>query len=80
MNNDNLPADPINPAHYKSSPSGVECIQVVEHMSYTLGSAMKYVWRCGLKPGVDAVEDLEKAIWYLEREISRLRELEGLAQ
>lgn len=60
--------DNINPKHYKSHPSGVECITITEHMSFTLGNAMKYIWRADLKNGV---EDLEKAKWYLEREIQR---------
>jgi hypothetical protein len=58
-----------NPRHYTSHPSGVECIQVVEHMPFCLGNAMKYIWRAGLKD--DEVTDLRKAVWYLEREIRR---------
>ena len=58
-----------NPAHYTSHPSGIECIQVTEHMSFCLGNAMKYIWRADLKN--DAIEDLEKAIWYLDQEIGR---------
>jgi len=61
----------INPSHYKSYQSGIECIQVTEHMNFNLGNAIKYVWRAGLKG--DAVEDLEKAAWYLDREIKRRR-------
>lgn len=64
-------SDPINPPHYKDHPSGIECIDVVEHMNFNLGNAVKYVWRAGLKG--DAVEDLEKAIWYLRREVTRLK-------
>jgi hypothetical protein len=65
--------DPVNhPSHYLSHPSGVECIQVTEHMNFCLGNAIKYIWRAGLK-SESAVEDLQKACWYLEREIERLR-------
>lgn len=60
----------INPSHYKTHASGVECIQVTEHMNFCLGNAIKYIWRAGLKD--DAVQDLEKAKWYIEREIARL--------
>ena len=61
--------DPVhNPRHYRSHPSGVECIQVTEHMGFCLGNAMKYLWRADLKGGV---EDLRKACWYIEREIAR---------
>lgn len=65
-------SDPINhPKHYNSHPSGVECITVTEHMGFNLGNALKYIWRADLKN--DAIEDLKKARWYIEREIS-LRE------
>lgn len=63
--------DPVNhPAHYTSHPSGVECIDVTEHMSFNLGNAVKYIWRAGSKGS--ALEDLRKAAWYVEREIQRL--------
>ena len=62
--------DPVNsPKHYCSHPSGVECIQITEHMSFCLGNAVKYIWRADEKN--DAVEDLRKAKWYIEREIAR---------
>jgi hypothetical protein len=60
-----------HPAHYTAHPSGVECIAVVEHMNFCRGNAVKYIWRAGFKG--DAVEDLEKARWYLDREIARLK-------
>lgn len=64
--------DPVNhPAHYTGHPSGVECIKITEHMNFCLGNALKYIWRAGLKG--DAIEDLEKARWYLDREIARRR-------
>lgn len=63
-------ADPVtHPAHYTAHPSGVECIQIVEHMSFCLGNVVKYVWRADLKG--DALEDLRKARFYLDREIAR---------
>ena len=58
-----------HPPHYCKHPSGIECIEITEHMSFCLGNAVKYIWRADLKE--DAVEDLRKAIWYLERELSR---------
>jgi len=58
-----------NPRHYTSHPSGVDCIQITEHMGFCLGNAMKYIWRADLKG--DAIEDLEKAVWYIRREIDR---------
>lgn len=61
-----------NPKHYKEHKSGIECIQVTEHMNFNLGNAVKYIWRCDLKN--DAIEDLKKAQFYINREILR-REL-----
>jgi hypothetical protein len=61
--------DNVNhPKHYTAHPSGIECIQVTEHMSFTLGNATKYIWRADLKNGT---EDLKKAVWYLNREIAK---------
>lgn len=63
--------DMVNsPPHYRNSPSGVECIQVTEHMNFCVGNAVKYLWRCGDKG--DALEDLKKARWYVDREIARV--------
>lgn len=63
--------DVVNhPVHYTSHPSGIECITVTEHMGFNLGNAVKYIWRADLKG--DAIEDLRKARWYIEREIARL--------
>lgn len=58
-----------NPRHYTSHPSRIECIQVTEHMSFCVGNAVKYLWRADLKN--DAIEDLKKARWYIDREIER---------
>lgn len=66
----NEPHDSVNhPKHYTSHPSGIECIQITEHMGFNLGNAVKYVWRADLKH--DAIEDLRKAVWYIEREIAK---------
>lgn len=75
--NENITSnDPVNhPSHYTSHPARckcgepIECIQITEHMGFNLGNATKYVWRCDLKK--DAIEDLKKARWYLDREIER---------
>lgn len=66
------PHDPAvdHPDHYNAHPSGVECITVVEHMSFLRGNAMKYLWRAGEKG--DPIVDLKKAMWYIEREIINL--------
>ncbi|MET8684820.1 DUF3310 domain-containing protein [Streptomyces sp. NPDC004732] len=58
-----------HPNHYTSHPSGVECIEIVKHFSFPIGSAIKYLWRAGLKG--DAVQDLKKAIKNIEFEIEK---------
>jgi hypothetical protein len=62
-----------HPAHYNRHPSGIECIAIAEHMTFNVGSALKYLWRAGLKPQTSKIEDLEKAVWYIQREIERLK-------
>ena len=64
--------DPINPDHYQQHPAGVECVDVAEHFGYNLGNAIKYIWRHGRKPGADVIEDLQKAAWFINREIDRV--------
>ena len=63
-------SDNVNhPPHYKQHPSGIECIEVTEHFNFCLGNAIKYIWRADLKH--DALEDLQKAAWYISKEIER---------
>lgn len=69
--NENSDRNVNHPVHYTSHPSGVECIQITEHLNFCLGNAIKYIWRAGLKKK-DPVEDLKKARFYIEREIKRL--------
>jgi len=69
MTQENDDNDPIHPRHYKSHPSGVECIDIIEHMPFNIGTATKYLWRCGLKG--EAIEDLQKARYYIDREIAK---------
>lgn len=70
--------DPVNyPKHYTDHPSGIECIQITEHMGFNLGNAIKYVWRADLKG--DVIEDLRKAVWYIEREIAKRNAAEKAA-
>ena len=74
------PEDPVNsPKHYTSHPSGVECIQIAEHYNFCIGNAIKYLWRHGLKSSKGlsgkekSIQDLEKAVWYINREIENLK-------
>ena len=61
-----------HPRHYCSHPSGIECITITKHMNFCLGNATKYIWRAGLKG--ESLEDLEKAKWYIQCEIDRIKE------
>ena len=64
--------DPINPAHYKDGK--IEVIDFIEDkgFGYNLGNVIKYVSRAGKKSD-NIIEDLDKAKWYLEREINKLK-------
>lgn len=69
--------DMVNkPPHYRKHPSGVECIQVTEHMNFNIGNAMKYLWRAGEKGNM--IEDLKKARWYVDREVGRVAKSLGM--
>ena len=68
MSDDNV----NHPKHYTSHPSGIECIQIVESMSFNVGNAIKYLWRNGLKSTAETGMDLKKARWYINRELQRL--------
>lgn len=73
--------DPVtNPKHYTTHPSGVECIQITEHMPFCLGNVVNYLFRAGLKEGEPTIQDLRKAAWYLNREIERRIELDVRAE
>lgn len=64
-----MPDQVNHPPHYTAHPSGVECITITEHMGFNLGNAVKYIWRADEKGA--AIEDLRKALWYIEREIAK---------
>lgn len=60
----------VNPQHYQGFTGGAQPVDIAEHLSFNLGNALKYLSRAGRKG--DAVEDLSKARWYIDREINRL--------
>lgn len=73
--------DNVNhPKHYNSHPSGIACIEIARHYCFSIGNAIKYLWRAGLKKSgfltdIDKeIEDLEKAIWYIKDRIAELKE------
>lgn len=73
--------DSINPSYYKHNPSNIECIEVARHYCFSIGNAFKYLWRAGLKKDPSLtdkekeIQDLEKAIWYIEDRIAQLKGL-----
>lgn len=68
MTNDKSSDSVNHPKHYNQI-QGVECIDVAEQMSFNLGNALKYIWRCEGKG--NKVQDLKKAAWYINREIEK---------
>ena len=62
------------PSHYDlPGLPGVQVIAITKHLPHCRGSAVEYILRAGKKPGVDPVEDLEKAIFHLHEEIDRIK-------
>lgn len=67
-----------HPNHYCSHPSGIECIEIARHYCFSIGNAIKYLWRAGLKKEEGMgdkekeIEDLKKAIWYINDRIQQL--------
>lgn len=59
-----------HPIHYNSSKSGIEVIDIVRHENFNVGNSIKYILRHQDKG--NPIQDLKKAIWYLEDEIKRL--------
>ena len=62
-----------HPDHYKSTGIyGLEAIDIIDayDLNFALGNAVKYILRAGKKHDTPYVEDLSKAVWYLQHEIS----------
>ena len=64
--------DAINPAHYQGFSGGAEVIDITECLPFNTGNAVKYLARAGRKDPARHLEDLQKAAWYVRREIARL--------
>lgn len=66
--------DIINhPLHYTDGK--IEVIEFIEdkNLNYHKGNAIKYICRAGKKDPQKEIEDLQKAIWYINREIKNLK-------
>lgn len=59
--------DVINPTHYRN-PQGVQLIEIIRHLPFSLGNALKYAYRCKQKDGM--TQDINKAKWYLDDYVS----------
>lgn len=68
--------DVEHPKHYMQHPSGIECIEVVQHFEFNIGNAIKYLWRAGLKDGNTYEQDLEKARQYIDFELQRYKDFD----
>ena len=73
--------DMVNhPPHYTQHPSGVECITITRHYCFSIGNAIKYLWRAVLKKDASLadkqkeIEDLEKAIFYIKDRIKQIND------
>jgi hypothetical protein len=64
-----------HPKHYGGAENPYEAIKVIEawDLDFCLGNTVKYISRAGKKEPEKTVQDLEKAKWYLERAIKRLK-------
>ena len=64
-----------HPSHYGGKDNPYEAIKVIEawNLGFNLGNSVKYISRAGKKDAL--VQDLEKAKWYLEREIANLKKI-----
>lgn len=65
----------VHPSHYNTGK--FEVIDVIEdwNLGFNLGNTVKYIGRAGKKDANKHLEDLQKARWYLDREIARLEKV-----
>lgn len=68
-----------HPSHYGGKDNVYECIKVIDawKLNFCLGTAVRYICRAGQKPDNSDIQDLEKAIWYLQHEVE-LRKQQGI--
>lgn len=71
-----IPSAVEHPSHYGGADDPYEAIKVIEAwlLGFNLGNAVKYISRAGKKDPSKHIQDLEKAAWYLNREIQKLKE------
>lgn len=66
-----------HPEHYGGENNPYEAIKVIEawNLGFNLGNTVKYISRAGKKDQLKIVEDLEKAKWYLDRQIAKSKQI-----
>jgi len=64
-----------HPQHYGGDTNPYEAIKVIENwgLDFCLGNTVKYISRAGKKSKDTEIQDLEKALWYLQRKIETLK-------
>lgn len=72
LSNNDVNDDVNHPAHYTQY-KGLEIIDLTEQMNFNRGNAVKYIARAGFKNKETELEDLQKAQWYIIREIKRIK-------
>lgn len=72
MSSETFKEDPINPLYYKNGSIEVSDFIADKNLNFFCGNVVKYVCRAGKKSKTTHVEDLMKAQWYLNRELSRI--------
>lgn len=61
--------DPVNPKHY----NGTGCAEIAENLPGNLAHAITYIWRAGDKPDQPELQEIDKALWWMDREMSRAK-------
>jgi hypothetical protein len=61
--------DPVNPKHY----NGTHCAEIAENLPGNLAHAITYIWRAGDKPDQPELVELDKALWWMNREMHRAK-------
>lgn len=65
-----------HPSHYGGKENVYETINVIEawQLDFPIGNAVKYLSRAGKKDNNTEIQDLKKAIWYIDRKIKQLEQ------
>ena len=74
--NEKMEKEKVNhPPHYGGGDNPFEAIKVIEawELDFCLGNTVKYISRAGKKSKDTEIQDLEKALWYLQRKIETLK-------